>query len=758
MTEKLSTTAERLKGLRIEANLTPAVMAKATDVTEAEYLAIEAGKSDPSFTFLFKCATKFGVDLSQLVTGADPHLRSYTVSRAGEGMDIRRKEGFDYLHLAPLLRNRLAEPFMVTAKYSKALEHGAIALTSHGGQEFNYIIEGTLKVQIEDKIEIAHAGDSLLYDASKRHGMVAAGGKDCKFLSLVIPNGQGEDDQHGAPDFDHRATPAPDHRLYKQFVNETTDENGRLQRISFNIPDDFNFGYDCVDAIAKKKPDKLAMLWVSPVTHEERRFTFADMKKYTDKTANYFKSLGITKGDKVMLVLRRHYQFWFAIVALHKIGAVAIPATDQLLTKDFVYRFNAAGVKALVCTAYGEASKSAEAALSQSPTVKILSIANGEREGWSSFDKGVEAASEKLERVHTLKHEHMLMYFTSGTTGYPKIAAHNYTYPLGHITTAVWWHNVKEDGLHFTIADTGWGKAVWGKLYGQWLAEAAVFTVDFERLSPIEILPMFKKYGITTFCAPPTIYRFFIKEDLSKFDLTSLKYATTAGEALNSEVYEQFYRATKLKLMEGFGQTETTVAICNTLGMNPKPGSMGKPIPQYDICLMSGDGTPAKSGEVGEICIGTRFGAPTGMFCEYYLNPEKTAEVWHDGFYHTGDMAWEDEDGYFWYVGRTDDLIKSSGYRIGPFEIESVLMEMPCVLECAVTGVPDTEGERGQLVKATIVLAKGHKPSDALVKEIQNYVKTHTAPYKYPRVVEFVDSLPKTISGKIRRVEIREGK
>lgn len=549
--------------------------------------------------------------------------------------------------------------------------------------------------------------------------------------------------------------------LYQNFVEETLTDEGYLKDIRFKVPENFNFGFDVVDTLAARSPEKRAMVWLSGDQREERTFTFGDMSRYSNKTANYFKTLGIRKGDRVMLVLKRHYQFWFAIVALHKLGAVAIPATNQLLTKDFVYRFDAAGIKAVVATSDGDVTKNVDEALRKSSThtVEVLSVVGGQREGWDCFDAGVEAASEDFPRPAgeeaTKNEDLMLMYFTSGTSGYPKIAAHNFTYPLGHIVTARWWHNVNPQGIHFTISDTGWGKAVWGKLYGQWLCEACVFTFDFDRFKAEEILPLFKKYNITTFCAPPTMYRFFIKEDLSKYDLSSLTYCTIAGEALNPEVFQQFYQATGIKLMEGFGQTETTLTVANLLGMEPKPGSMGKPNPQYDVDLLTPDGQSAKPGEVGEVVLRYDKGRPCGMFSCYYRDEEKTREAHEGGVYHTGDMAWRDEDGYFWYVGRTDDLIKSSGYRIGPFEIESVIMELPYVLECAVTGTPDPI--RGQVVKATIVLVKDKEPSEELKKEIQTYVKVHTAPYKYPRVVEFTEELPKTISGKIRRVAIREG-
>lgn len=541
--------------------------------------------------------------------------------------------------------------------------------------------------------------------------------------------------------------------LYKKFVDETIDEKGMLKDISFRYENNFNFAYDVLDVLAQEKPDKKAMIWISN-DMEERTFTFSDLKRYSDKTANYLSSLGIKRGDNVMIILKRHYQFWFVMMALHKIGAVAVPATNQLMKKDLVYRFNKAHIKAVICTPDDNVANEIELSKPHCPELVNTIIVNREREGWDFFDEGVENASEQWSRVDTLATDPMLMYFSSGTTGYPKCVVHTFTYPLGHIVTAVWWHKNESDGVHLTISDTGWGKAVWGKLYGQWLAETCVFVYDFDRFHSEKILPMFKKYNITTFCAPPTMYRFFIKEDLSVYDLSSLHYATVAGEALNPEVFKQFYNATGLKLMEGFGQTETTLTVANLSGMEPKPGSMGKPNPQYKVVMLDAEGNYSRTGEVGEICVDTTAGAPVGIFAGYFEDPESTQRAWHDGYYHTGDMAWQDEDGYLWYVGRTDDLIKSSGYRIGPFEIESVLMEHPSVLECAVTGVPDPV--RGQVVKATIVLARGYEGTDELKKEIQEYVKKLTAPYKYPRVIDFVTDLPKTISGKIMRKDIRK--
>ncbi|MEG1509892.1 MAG: AMP-binding protein, partial [Clostridia bacterium] len=473
--------------------------------------------------------------------------------------------------------------------------------------------------------------------------------------------------------------------IYKKYLKETLNSQNMLVGAEFDIPKNFNFGYDVVDELGKKIPNKTAMIWVSK-DFKERYFTFKDIADYSNKTANYFASLGIKRGDKVMLVLKRHYQFWFAIIALHKLGATAVPATNLLLKKDFDYRFNLANIDAIVCTADGDVANEVDLASVTSPSLKTKIIVNGEREGWHNFNEGIEPMSTLFSRVETNANDPMLMYFSSGTTGYPKAAIHSFSYAIGHIITARWWHNVQEDGVHFTVADTGWGKAVWGKLYGQWFCEACIFVFDFDRFHPNEMLPMFAKYNITTFCAPPTIYRFLIKEDLTNYNLSSLKYCTIAGEALNPEVFKQWYQATGIKPMEGFGQTETTLTVGNLVGMQPKPGSMGKPSPQYKVVLLNTESQQIKDGEVGEICIDTTK-VPVGLFSGYN-NAEVTAEAWHDNYYHTGDMAWRDEDGYFWYVGRTDDLIKSSGYRIGPFEIESVLMELPCVLECAVTGAP----------------------------------------------------------------------
>ncbi len=753
METQLKDVAARIRELRTIAGLSEAEMAAKTEITEEQYHILEQGETDFGFTFIYKCADIFGVEIKDLLEGSSPVLSLYTVTRKGEGLPIARKTGLSYYHLAPSFRNKIAEPFWVKIPYS---ENAELSFSAHAGQEIDIVVKGRVMVQIRDRVEILNAGDTIYYNSGEPHALLAMDGKDCELYAIVLrPEAdtyEGLDKLEEITDYHKQINMKT---VADDFIETETDENGVLTKISFKNEDKFNFAFDCVDKIAEKNPCKLAMLWVSN-EKKEHRFTFADMKKYSNMTANYLESLGIGKGDRVMLVLKRHYQFWFTMLALHKIGAIAIPATNQLVEHDFTYRYEAAGVKAIICTSDGDVSEQAEKASEGFPDM-IKVIVGGKKQGWHDYNSEMMLCSDIYERSKNTPcgDDTMLMLFTSGTTGYPSIAAHSYTYALGHYPTAKYWHNVNPDGLHFTISDTGWGKALWGKLYGQWLCEAPIFTYDFDRFHSEDILPMFAKYHITTFCAPPTMYRFFIKEDLSKYDLSSIEYATTAGEALNPEVFHQFKKATGLTIMEGFGQTETTMAISNLVGTTPKIGSMGRPSPLYDVVLLDAEGNVAKTGEVGEICIYAPKGKkPCGLFKGYYNNESKTNSVWYDDYYHTGDQATRDEDGYLWYVGRIDDVIKSSGYRIGPFEIESVIMELPYVLECAITGVPDPV--RGQVVKATIVLTKGTVASEELKKEVQNYVKSHTAPYKYPRVVEFVEELPKTISGKIRRVEIRE--
>lgn len=548
--------------------------------------------------------------------------------------------------------------------------------------------------------------------------------------------------------------------LLYSFVPEIEYESYQefIEKFEIKVPENFNFAYDIVDKYAEISPDKTALVWCNDYD-KERIISFKELKEYSDKTANFFKNCGIKKGDKVMLTLKSHYEFWFCILALHKLGAITIPATHMLKTRDIVYRMESAGIKMVVCIAEDGVPEYFDEADEQLKDVNLIKalVGDDERPNWINFRSEIEKASPEFERPtgdqKTGNNESMLVYFSSGTTGLPKMVEHDYIYPLGHIITAKYWQNVKEEGLHYTVADTGWAKAMWGQIYGQWIAGSAVFVYDYERFDAARMLEKASKYGVTTFCAPPTIYRFLIKEDLSKYDFSTLQYAVTAGEPLNPEVYNKFYEFTGLRLMEGFGQTELVVCIVNFPWMKPRPGSMGKPSPGYNIKLMDKDGNICDVGEEGEIVIETSRQKPPGLFNGYYRDPEKTAEVWHDDYYHTGDTAWMDEDGYYWFVGRNDDIIKSSGYRIGPFEVESAVISHPAVLECAITGVPHPV--RGQVVKATVVLTKDYVASEELKLEIQNHVKKVTAPYKYPRVIEFVDELPKTISGKIRRIEIR---
>jgi acetyl-CoA synthetase len=547
--------------------------------------------------------------------------------------------------------------------------------------------------------------------------------------------------------------------MIERFLTQThfTSVEDYKENLHFIVPDNFNFAYDVMDVWAEEKPDKLALLW----TDDEDnciRFTFKDLKEQSDRAASYFQTLGIGRGDVVMLILKRRYEFWLSMLALHKIGAVAVPATHMLTTHDIVYRNNRADVKAIICVGEDYVMTQVEGSLKDSPTLKtLISIGPETRDGFHDWHKEWTDAPQFVRPEHVNSNDDtMLMYFTSGTSGEPKMVAHDYLYALGHITTGAFWHNLAEDSIHLTVADTGWGKAAWGKLYGQWFAGAVVFVFEHQKFTAEKIMRKIEEYRITSFCAPPTVYRFMIHEDFAKYDLSSLRYCCTAGEALNPAVYDKFLKLTGIRLMEGFGQTETTMTLGTMPWMTPKPGSMGMPNPQYDIDLVRPDGSPCEDGEKGEIVIHTDKGKPIGLFKGYYRDEEKNKQVWHDGVYHTGDMAWRDEDGYYWFEGRIDDVIKSSGYRIGPFEVESALMTHPAVVECAITGVPDDI--RGMVVKATVVLHKDwkDKAGDELVKELQNHVKHETAPYKYPRIIEFVDELPKTISGKIRRVEIRD--
>ena len=743
---QLMEVASRIRSMRELLGYSMQKMAELTEVSEESYKLYESGEADLPFSFMHKCAKVFGVEITVLLEGRSAKLSGYTVTRKNKGLVTASEDGITIQDLAPMFRKKLATPYWVTYQYSEELQNQPIHTTTHAGQEFDLVIKGAMKIKVGDHEEILHEGDSIFYKSSTPHGMIAVEGQDCVFLSMIMAS-----DATDQPMFIPAGKADPAGKLLcEKFLHAEEDDRGALTGMTFDGAEEYNFAFDTVDAIARRTPDKLAMVHVAN-DMTERRFTFKDMKDASSQAANYFSSLGITRGDRVMLVLKRHYQFWFAILGLHKLGAIAIPATNQLVEKDFVYRFEAAKVNAIVCTADGDVAHQVELAEKTSGMELTKILAGGSRPGWHDFDNEYHYFSRRWVRTKDAPcgSDPMLMLFTSGTTGYPKMAMHSYKYALGHYVTAKYWHLCERDGLHFTISETGWGKALWGKLYGQWLCEGAVFVYDFDRFDASKILPMFAKYNITTFCAPPTMYRMLIKQDLSGYDLSSIRHATTAGEALNPEVFYKFEEATGLRIAEGFGQTEMTLGIANLVGTQLKPGAMGKPVPGYGIDLVDADGNTVADGVNGEIVIRTDPKPTCGVFLGYYRNKEATDGVWHDGMYHTGDLAWRDEDGYYWYVGRADDVIKSSGYRIGPFEIESTIMELPYVLECGVCAAPDEV--RGQVVKACIVLIKGVEGTEELKKQIQTYVKQRTAPYKYPRIVEFREELPKTISGKIMR-------
>lgn len=548
----------------------------------------------------------------------------------------------------------------------------------------------------------------------------------------------------------------PEQGIAGKFISTSFDESGIMNQIEFHDTDNFNFAYDVVDVLGSEQPNKLAMLHIAS-DGKERRITFEDMMNYSNKAANYFRFLGIKRGDRVMLVLKRHYQFWFAILGLHKIGAIAVPATYQLVRKDFEYRFKAAKIDAVLCTADGKVAEEVEKASKVYDGLKAkIMVGSSTFKGWRNFKRDIRYFSTEYKKPAELPggDDPMLMFFTSGTTAYPKLAVHSYKYALGHYVTARYWQQVDPNGIHFTISDTGWAKAMWGKLYGQWMCEAAIFTYDFEEFYASQILKMIEKHKITTFCAPPTVYRVMAHMNLDNYDLSSLQNVTTAGEALNPEIYDKFYNMTGLKIMEGFGQTETTLTVANIKGMEPKPGSMGRPNPQYQVQIMRPDGTLCDPNETGEIVISAGDQKPMGLFSGYYLDEKRTDSTIYGGYYHTNDTAYMDEDGFVWYVGRTDDVIKSTGYRVGPFEIENEIMKLPYVVEVAVTSIPDAM--RGQAIKASVVLDEGTEASEALKKEMVRFFKQNLASYKRPKVIEFVKELPKTVSGKIRRVDIKD--
>lgn len=748
--QEIKEVVQRIREMRDICGFSVSDMAEKTELPVDQYEEYESGTVDLPFTFVHKCALAFGIGIADLLEGHSARLSTYAVTRRNSGLVTAKEDGITIQSMAPMFKDKLGDPYFCVYDYDESLQDKPMKLVEHAGQEFNFVIKGSLKVQVGEHIETLNAGDSIYFKSSIPHGELAVGGAPCKFLSIVLNSDETEEQ------FKQQSitrAKQSEKLIIEKFIDTVEDENGALKEIKFTDEDKFNFAFDVVDEIARVRPEKVAMIHLDKYKNETR-FTFRDIKHMSSQAANYFTSLGIKKGDRVMLVLKRRFEFWIAILGLHKIGAIAIPATHQLKVHDFEYRFNAAGVSAIVCTCDDNTPDAVDEAAKNSPTLVNKIIVGDTREGWHNFDDEYKLFSRRYLRTadSPCGDDPMIMFFTSGTSGYPKMALHSCKYPLGHFHTAKYWHCVRNNGVHLTISDTGWGKALWGKLYGQWMYEGAVFVYDFDRFDAADILPLFAQYKITTFCAPPTMYRMLIKEDLTKYDLSSIEHATVAGEALNPEVFYQFKRATGLELMEGFGQTETTLSIANLVGMTPKPGSMGKPVPLYDVVLLDSDGNEVGVGENGEICIRTDKKVPCGLFLGYYKDEEKTKEAWHDGVYHTGDIAWRDEDGYYWYVSRVDDVIKSSGYRIGPFEIENVIMELPYVLECGVSAAPDEV--RGQVVKASIVLVDGTEPTDELKKEIQQYVKQKTAPYKYPRIVEFRKELPKTISGKIIRKEL----
>lgn len=525
-----------------------------------------------------------------------------------------------------------------------------------------------------------------------------------------------------------------------------------------NVPEDFNFGFDVVDAWADAEPDKKAIVWCND-HDEEKVLTFTDVKKLSNKTVNFFKSIGIKKGSVVLLVLRRRWEYWICATALHKLGAILIPGSLQLTKKDIAYRANAAGICTVICVDDDFVIKQVEEAQKEAPTLKNKIIVNAHLDGWMNFEDSIAPFSDVFERPEgdekTYTKDPMLVFFTSGTTGMPKMVMHNYSYPLGHIVTAKYWHQVQENKLHMSVSDSGWAKFGWGKIYGQWICGAVIFVYDMDKFIPLKLMEKITHYKVTTFCAPPTMFRFMLQEDVTKFDFSNIKHCCIAGEPLNPEVFKKWYDLTGLKLCEGFGQTESSVMLANFEWFDPKPGSMGKPSPLYNIELIDNDGNLCEDGDEGRIVVNNiDKQMPTGLFVGYYQDEERTKENLGGTYYNTGDVAWRDSNGYYWFVGRDDDVIKCSGYRIGPFEVESALLEHDSVVECAITGAPDPI--RGQVVKATVVLAKGYTPSDELTKELQNYVKKVTAPYKYPRIIEYVEELPKTLGGKIKRAELRK--
>jgi len=749
---QIAEVASRIREMRNVMGLSVEDVARVAQISPEQYKMYESGREDLPFSFIYSCARAFNMELTELLEGNNARLSSYTITRHGMGLLTAKEDGIELRNLAPLFRKKLSEPLWVTYEYSEELQNLPIHTSVHNGQEFDYIVSGQLKVKVGGHVTVLNEGDSIYYDSSTPHGMIATGGKDCIFIAVILP---GEKSEHDESEVTGTLVPdkLKDPLAIEEFVTCKTSPNGIPESISFKNIDNYNFAFDTIDRIADAHPDKVAMVYVGD-DFFEKKITFRQLKRASNRCANYFTSLGIKKGDHVMLILKRHWQFWYAILGLHKIGAVAIPAMSQLKEHDLDFRFRKGKISAIICTADGEVASEIDVALKNYDGVREKIMVHGHREGWRSFEDEFKMYSSEYDRSKNNAggDDPMLMIFTSGTTGYPRLVSHSYKYALGHYMTARYWHGVDPEGIHLTISETGWAKALWGKLYGQWMCEGSILVYDFNRFHAADVLKLIAKYKVTSFCAPPTMYRLLLAENFANYDLSSLKEATTAGEALNSEAYYRFEHETGIKIRQGFGQTETALCIATLRGMQDKEGSMGKPVPGFDIDIMNHDGQLCASGESGEVVIRTSEGAPCGLFLGYYEDNEETDSKWHDGWYHTGDAAWKDEDGYFRYIGRVDDVIKSSGYRIGPFEIEDVILKLPYVLECGVSAAPDEV--RGQVVKASIVLAPGVEGTDELKKEIQEYVKTNTAPYKYPRIIVFRDSLPKTNSGKVIRNQL----
>jgi len=746
---RLAEVATRIREMRSVTGYSIPEMAALTGLSTQQYEKYESGEEDLPFSFIYSCARAFNMELTELLEGNNARLSSYTITRRGKGQLTTKEDGIEISNMAPLFRKKVAEPYWVTYEYSEDLQNKPIHTSTHNGQEFDLVVSGQLKIKIGDHVTVLNEGDSIYYDSSTPHGMIATGGRDCTFCAVILPG-----EKTGYDESEVAGTLAPDALTeplaIEEYVAVKTNPQGVPESVTFSNTDSYNFAFDTVDRIAEAHPDKLAMVYVGD-DFSEKKITFRQLMRASNRCANYFTSLGIGKGDHVMLILKRHWQFWYAILGLHKIGAVAVPATMQLKEHDLEFRFRKGNISAILCTADGDIASEVDAALAGFDGGMQKIIVHGKREGWRSFENEFKMYSTEYDRSRNNAggDDPMLMLFTSGTSGYPKLVTHSYKYALGHYLTARYWHGVDPDGLHFTISETGWGKSLWGKLYGQWMCEGAILVYDFDRFNAKDILGLIAKHKVTSLCAPPTMYRMLLGEGFENYDLSSLKEATTAGEALNTEAYYRFEHETGLKIRQGFGQTETTLCIATLRGMTNKEGSMGKPLASYDIDLMDHDGNICGVGESGEIVIRISEGFPCGLSTGYFNDEEECAEKWKDGWYHTGDAAWKDEDGYYFYIGRVDDVIKSSGYRIGPFEIEDVILKLPYVRECGVSAEPDPV--RGQVVKASIVLAPGVEGTDELKKEIQDYVKSNTAPYKYPRIIVFKDTLPKTISGKVIR-------